>query len=283
MNLKELKDHFFKRLGDVYPVEEIQSFFYILCDSLLKYSRFEVSLNANTNIDSSIEVQFSNITERLLKQEPIQYILGETEFYGHTFKVNKYTLIPRPETEELVDWIIFQHKHLDSNLKILDIGTGSGCIPISIAKELKQAKIYAVDISEGALKVAIQNAQYNNVEVSFKQVDILQTKSLETEYDIIISNPPYVRELEKNEMKPNVLDYEPETALFVSNENPLMFYEKIAKLSLENLKAGGWLYFEINEYLPEEMENLLKDLGFLEIELKKDFRQVPRMIRCKRG
>ncbi|MGA8853811.1 MAG: HemK/PrmC family methyltransferase, partial [Christiangramia sp.] len=182
---------------------------------------------------------------------------------------NKNVLIPRPETEELVEWIISDHKKSNSELNILDIGTGTGCIPICLANELKNSKVSSSDISEEAIKVAKQNAAINNTEVSFKKVNILETKSLEQEYDIIVSNPPYVRNLERQEMHKNVLNHEPETALYVEDDNALIFYDKIARLASQALKENGLLYFEINQYLSEETKSLVENYGF-DAELKKD-------------
>ena len=224
--------------------------------------------------------QFEKALQRLLQQEPIQYVLGDTEFFGYPFQVNQHTLIPRPETEELVAWIIedmknknqanSQQKPLKSTITILDIGTGSGCIPISLAKELPQAKVSSIDVSEEALQVARKNSALNKVAVNFIQQDILKAENLQEKYDVIVSNPPYVRELEKEQMHQNVLDFEPELALFVQNDDPLIFYRKIAQLAKNALIENGKLYFEINEYLPEEMVSLLEEIGYQNIELKKD-------------
>ena len=167
-------------------------------------------------------------------------------------------------------------------LDILDIGTGSGCIAVALAKNLPRASISALDISHKAIALAKENAINNQVSVSFSDQDILDTKSLEKKYDVIVSNPPYVRQQEKKAMHTNVLAYEPSNALFVSNEDPLLFYRKIAQLAIVSLKANGWLYFEINEYLSLEMESLLDEIGFMNIEIKNDFRAVPRMIKCQK-
>ena len=282
MKLSQLKINFTTQLQGVYDREEIHSFFYILCDFFLQYSRFEVSMALDTVVSAKNITAFEMALLRLKKQQPIQYIVGHTEFYGLTFKVNKHTLIPRPETEQLVDWIISNHKHQGSGLEILDIGTGSGCIAITLAKSLIKASISGLDISEKALEVAQENAIKNQVLVSFCQKDILETTALEKKYDVVVSNPPYVRQLEKKAMSANVLDNEPGGALFVPNEDPLLFYRKIAQLALVSLQEKGWLYFEINEYLSNEMDALLNEIGFVNIEIKKDFRAVPRMIKCQK-
>ena len=282
MKLSQLKINFTTVLQGVYDKEEVHCFFYILCDFFLQYSRFEVSMALDTIVSAKNITVFEKALLRLKKQEPIQYILGTTEFYGLTFKVNKHTLIPRPETEELVDWVLSNLHDQDRVLDILDIGTGSGCIAISLAKNIPTARVSGLDISEKTLEVAQENAVKNQVLVSFCQKDILRTTSLEKKYDVIVSNPPYVRQLEKKAMNPNVLDYEPGVALFVPNEDPLLFYRKIAQLAMVSLQTRGWLYFEINEYLSKEMDVLLKEIGFANIEIKKDFREVPRMIKCQK-
>jgi release factor glutamine methyltransferase len=282
LKLHQLKINFTSQLKGVHAQEEIDSFFYILCDFFLKYSRFQTSLNLETTISEVDIAVFEMTIQRLRTQEPIQYILGETEFYGLPFKVNKHTLIPRPETEELVAWLVSEFSIQYSPIRILDIGTGSGCIAIALAKNLQKATVSAIDISEEALKVAMYNAQINQVRLDFQKEDILQTTTLLEAYDVIVSNPPYVRALEKTAMNANVLDFEPDTALFVSDEDPLVFYRKIAQLALRSLRPNGWLYFEINEYLAREIQDLLKQMGFENIELKKDFREVPRMIKCQK-
>ncbi|MGY8920623.1 MAG: peptide chain release factor N(5)-glutamine methyltransferase [Flavobacteriales bacterium] len=282
MKLSQLKINFTTVLQGVYDKEEVHCFFYILCDFFLQYSRFEVSMALDTIVSAKNITAFDMALLRLKKQEPIQYILGCTAFYGLTFKVNEHTLIPRPETEELVDWVLSNLHDQDSVLDILDIGTGSGCIAISLAKNIPTARVSGLDISEKTLEVAQENAVKNQVLVSFCKKDILKTTALKNKYDVMVSNPPYVRQLEKKAMNANVLDYEPGVALFVPNEDPLLFYRKIAQLAMVSLQTRGWLYFEINEYLSKEMDVLLKDIGFANIEIKKDFREVPRMIKCQK-
>ena len=282
MKLSQLKINFTTVLQGVYDKEEVHCFFYILCDFFLQYSRFEVSMALDTIVSAKNITAFDMALLRLKKQEPIQYILGCTAFYGLTFKVNEHTLIPRPETEELVDWVLSNLHDQDSMLDILDIGTGSGCIAISLAKNIPTARVSGLDISEKALEVAQENAVKNQVLVSFCKKDILETTALKNRYNVMVSNPPYVRQLEKKAMNANVLDYEPGLALFVPNEDPLLFYRKIAQLAMVSLQTRGWLYFEINEYLSKEMDVLLKEIGFANIEIKKDFREVPRMIKCQK-
>ncbi|MCL4140592.1 UNVERIFIED_CONTAM: hypothetical protein GTU68_019375 [Idotea baltica] len=244
----------------------------------LSLQRIDTVLQPDFIITDDLLSTFKNIINRLQKEEPIQYILGNTAFYGLPFLVNENTLIPRPETEELVEWVL---KEDEKSLKILDIGTGSGCIPISLAKNLKNASISAIDISTEALEVAKQNAALNNVAIHFIEMDILKTTSLNVKnFDIIVSNPPYVRELEKVEIKNNVLQNEPHLALFVDDENPLLFYKKIADLAKQHLSKNGLLFFEINQYLGKETVEMLHQKGFQSLELKKDLFGNDRMIKA---
>ncbi|MFZ3273231.1 MAG: peptide chain release factor N(5)-glutamine methyltransferase [Lutibacter sp.] len=279
MLIREFKRHFFSELSDLYPETEIQSFFTILVEFKLHLSRIQLALEHNFELDNDDLDFLQNALLKLKNQIPIQYIVGETAFYGLLFKVDKNVLIPRPETEELVEWIIKNHKK-DDSLKILDIGTGSGCIAISLAKNLPNAKVSALDISEEALNVAKNNAAMNQVKVDFVQADILTIEKLSTNFDIIVSNPPYVRETEKARMQQNVLSNEPHLALFVKDENPLLFYDKISELAKKHLTKNGVLYFEINQYLGMETVDLLESKGFKNVELKKDIYGVDRMVKC---
>jgi len=207
--------------------------------------------------------------------------LGKTSFYGLEFEVNSNVLIPRPETEELVDWIIRSTKYevRGTKLKVLDIGTGSGCIAISLAKNIPNAEVFAIDVSEKALATAQKNAESNQVNVTFLEKNILEIYDLEQHFDIIVSNPPYVRELEKQEIKKNVLDNEPHLALFVDDNDALIFYRKIAELAMKNLSPNGQLFFEINQYLGKEMIDLLEKMGFKNVELRKDIYGNDRMVK----
>lgn len=279
MLIQEFKRHFFQELSGLYPETEIQSFFNILVEFKLHLSRIELALQHNFELHDDDFLFLQNVLSELKYQIPIQYIIGETEFYGLPFKVDKNVLIPRPETEELVEWIVQNHKN-QHNIKILDIGSGSGCIAISLAKNLPKAKVSAIDISAEALNVAKNNAALNQVNVNFINSDILTIVELPDVFDIIVSNPPYVRELEKDQMQQNVLANEPHIALFVKNENPLLFYDKIAELAKNHLTENGVLYFEINQYLGNETVKLLKTKGFKNIEVKKDIYGVDRMMKC---
>ena len=281
MQIKEFKKYFFDALSKVYPKTEIQSFFNLLFEYKLKLSRVEIALQPETTINKN-ELDFLQKAVFYLKKEiPIQYIIGETEFYGLKFTVNKNVLIPRPETEELVDWIIASTPPNDQ-IKILDIGTGSGCIAISLAKNLPNSTVYALDISTEALKIAEQSAKKNNVFIHFFEADILNLNELQQSFNIIVSNPPYVRASEKLQMQQNVLANEPHLALFVEDNNALLFYDKIADLAKKHLSKNGQLFFEINQYLGKETVDLLQNLGFQNIELIKDVYGNDRMIECTR-
>ena len=284
MFLKTYKVHFTSELKSVFEVMEIESFFFIILKHLHQMKRIDLALNPNFEINEGDLVQWNSILKELKQEKPIQYIIGETEFYGLRFFVNENTLIPRPETEELVDWIIENQtseiRNQTSENNILDIGTGSGCIPIALKKNLPEASVYAIDISEQALAVAQKNALENKVRINFIKKNILEVTDLEKQFDIIVSNPPYVRNLEKVAIKKNVLEYEPHLALFVSDDDALLFYRKIALLAKKNLSSKGKLFFEINQYLGNETVCLLKDLGFQNIQLKKDFYGNDRMICC---
>lgn len=279
MNIRELKHRMFENLKNLYPIGEIQIFYFMLLESYGNILKTDVLLNPDLKIDKDLETNVLRAIDVLKKGKPIQYILGEAYFFSNRFLVDESVLIPRQETEELVAWIISEIPD-NQPIHILDIGCGSGCISISLAKEKPQAKVTAIDISERALAVAQQNAHMNNVEISFKQQDILQTMSLSEKYDVIVSNPPYVRICEKKEIHDNVLKYEPHLALFVSDEKPLIFYEKITELTKNALNIGGKLFFEINQYLGKETSQMIENKGFTSIELRNDLNGNPRMLKA---
>lgn len=231
----------------------------------------------NTKITEAQELNIDKIIERLQRLEPIQYILGETEFFGLPFMVDDNVLIPRPETEELVEMII--HENSSDQVNILDIGTGSGCIAISLKRHIKKAKLVGWDVSEGALEMAIKNAKLNSVDVTFSKVDVLSEYPTNEFFDVIVSNPPYIMNSEKKEMDHNVLNYEPHTALFVSDHEPLLFYNKIADIAKVILKPSGRLYFEINRAKGMETIDMLNNKGFVNIELFKDISGNDRIIK----
>lgn len=282
MKLSEIKQLFLTSLTPFFPSEEIGSFFHLLASHYLGYIRFETVINASEELTAANESHFLRALERLKQQEPIQYILGTAHFYDLELKVNKYTLIPRPESEELVQWIIDDVKRISEKpIQILDIGTGSGCIAIALAKHLDGASVSALDISSEALEVARTNAERLEVNIDCIQADILSVNTLPQQYDLIVSNPPYVRQLEKKAMNKNVLRFEPEQALYVSDEDPLLFYRTIAQLARMNIVEGGALYFEINEYLSKEMERMLKDEGYTSVALRNDMYGKPRMMKAQ--
>ena len=278
MRIKLLKEKFIQRLLPVYDAMEAESFFYLALEQWQQLKRIDLALQPELEFSEVQLLQWERLQLDLLQQQPIQYLLGQTEFCGLKFEVTPSTLIPRPETEELVSLIVKEHPQFTGRL--LDIGTGSGCIAISLAHQLPNAQVTAIDVSPEALVIASKNAIQNNVEVAFVLEDILQTEELTASYDIIVSNPPYVRELEKKEIQPNVLEYEPHLALFVSDDDPLLFYRKIAQLAKKSLLPNGQLYFEINQYLGQETVELLLDLNFTEIQLLKDFYGNDRMVCC---
>ncbi|WP_074977400.1 peptide chain release factor N(5)-glutamine methyltransferase [Zhouia amylolytica] len=279
MRLKDIQDIFHKELDDLYDFKEVNRFFYLLLDHNFDIQRIDIILEPDKVISKKEETIIFKALDDLKLQKPIQQILGVAYFYGLKFRVNNETLIPRPETEELVDWIIRDCKDKIKPLKILDIGTGSGCIAITLSKNIPLVEVTAIDISRKALDIAKENALNNHVDINFLQADILKLESLLGEYDIIVSNPPYVRYLEKEQMKSNVVDFEPHAALFVPDQDPLLFYKQIAWLSSNHLNQEGNLYFEINQYLAKDTTDMLDEFGFKNTIVKKDLSGNDRMIR----
>ena len=282
MLLKEIKNIYHLELDPLFPKEEVDSFFYLVIDHYLGLERFVLAMQPNLVVSKDNEEPLFYALSQLKLERPIQYILGKAHFCDLEFGVDENVLIPRPETEELVYWILneVQQGTRQERLRILDIGTGSGCIAISLAKNLPNAKVYALDISKKALQIAQQNAVDNKVDIVFLEADILSMEGFKDKFDVIVSNPPYVRELEKKEMKNNVLEHEPGLALFVSDGDPLIFYKKITLFALNHLKTSGMLFFEINQYLGEEMKQLLEAGNFSEIELRKDMFGNNRMLKA---
>lgn len=264
-------------LANVYSDGEIKALTRIIATELLGVAQMAFYLKDDIVLTAEQEALLNNTIERLKKQEPIQYILGYSDFCGLRFKVTPATLIPRPETSELVEWIASETA---GNCNILDIGTGSGCIAVSLAHKLPQSKISAWDISPDALAVATENSKTNGCTIAFEEVDILAYEPTDEQFDIIVSNPPYIKENEKEAMHSNVLDWEPHTALFVPDSDPLLFYRAIAKKGLTLLKPGGRLYFEINRAHGKETIEMLAALGYTSIDLRKDFAGNDRMIRA---
>jgi release factor glutamine methyltransferase len=312
MQLTTYRTQFVNSLSAGVDEAEAQSFFYLVVEQVHQLKRIDLALEPTYTITEAQWQQWESIRLRLLNQEPIQYILGSTSFYGLPFKVNPAVLIPRPETEELVEWILKSFKFIPQSLhqsayassqvssfrdsfnqahhlppttyfpKFLDIGTGSGCIAIALAKNLPEAQVSALDVSAKALEIARLNTQQNGVQINFICQNILETTKLDQQFEVIVSNPPYVRELEKHEILPNVLEHEPHLALFVADEDPLLFYRKIGELAFESLTPTGSLFVEINQYLGEASLLLFRQIGFTQVELKKDLYGNDRMIRASR-
>ena len=282
MQVSEIKNIFHLELDGLYAKEEVDSFFFLFLEKYINIDRFGLVMQPNLVLTKEEENPFFTGLSELKKERPIQYIIGETTFMDSLLKVNENVLIPRPETEELVQWLI-DDVGATSELKILDIGTGSGCIAVSLAKNLQNSKVYALDVSKEAIHLAKENAVLNGVEINFINADILTSSlDLDLSFDIIISNPPYVREIEKEEIHNNVKNYEPSLALFVSDANPLIFYEAIAEFSKKHLSKDGKLYIEINQYLGEETKALFENKNFNKVILKKDIFDNHRMIRCEK-
>ena len=278
--VKDIRKYYCKQLCSIYDEEEANAMILILFEHYFKIDRVRMALEPELRLSESEMLTFHFAVKDLLKNKPLQYIIGETEFCDLKFKVNENVLIPRPETSELVHLITkSQQPTANSQLSILDIGTGSGCIAISLAKQLPQSQVYALDISEKALCIAKENANINNIDIRFIHDDILSLRNkIETKFDIIVSNPPYVRDLEKAEMRDNVLNWEPHNALFVSDNDPLIFYRNILLFAKNNLKENGEVWFEINEYLGKEMTDLCLEMGFSNVNIYKDFREKERFL-----
>jgi release factor glutamine methyltransferase len=282
MLLKEIKDIYHKELDEIYPKEEVDSMFYLMIEHFLGLERFILAIDPGIIITKGEEQHMFEGLSKLRQEQPIQYILGETTFMDLKIMVNESVLIPRPETEELVNWVLDDLEKSDESIKLIDIGTGSGCIAIALSKLNPNIKATAIDISKSALEVARNNALVNDVNIKFVQADILKTTSLGERYNIIVSNPPYVRGKEIGNMRNNVLQNEPHLALFVPDEDPLLFYRAIAQLAVDDLAQNGVLYLEINQYLGADVKGLLKEFNFSDIELRKDIFGNDRMIKARK-
>lgn len=261
-------------LSDIYDERESIAIAKNYLADRLHIDRMKLSLNTEIAFDESL---LRHDLRQLVNGTPYQHVVGFTIFYGRKFLTNKHALIPRPETEELVDWIVKDNKV--SAPSILDIGTGTGCIPISLKGEITNASCTGVDVSEEALKVAKNNAAKNEMDIEFLKVDILKENLIENAFDIIVSNPPYIPNADRALMHKNVIDYEPDIALFVDDDSPLVFYHAIAEKAVSSLKTGGNLYFEIHENFGAEVCQLLSSLGYSDIELRKDLQGKDRMVR----
>lgn len=263
-------------LSDIYPRGEVDGFVKIIFRQLLNYESVDILLRKDNILPEFIPEKITKVVKDLQNHRPIQYIFGTAYFHGHNFHVDGSTLIPRPETEELVDMIIKDNP--GSDLSVLDCGTGSGCIAISLAIGMRFANVEAIDISEDALKVASGNAVALKAKVRFGKQDILDMPQVSEKYDIIVSNPPYIGECERLSMDSNVLDYEPDTALFVPDNDPLVFYRKIAEFGVTALKPGGRIYYEINSRFPEEMRSMMMKLGYRDISVIRDMQGLYRFL-----
>lgn len=282
ITIQDIKNKAKDQLSSVYNSQEINKLLFMLFESRLNMSSAQVLAFSDTKVSQSDYNQISNDLNCLAQHEPIQYILGFEWFYDLKFKVNKHVLIPRPETEELVKWILDDYG--TQSIKLVDIGTGSGCIPITLAYNEPDWNVSAVDVSRQALKMALSNAKENRVAVKFIEQDMLadDLAALPQGLDVVVSNPPYVKNAEKLLMHKNVLEFEPHLALFVDDNDPLIFYRKIANYAFSSLKKGGAIYFEINEALAKETSELLGQIGFEEIQVRKDLFDRNRMVKaCK--
>jgi release factor glutamine methyltransferase len=278
LKIKELQQNISLRLSSFLFEGEVRAVVNLVMEHFTGCNSLFINLNPQTEVDVFTVNRINEAVNHLLKNEPVQYALGETVFCKLPFMVSDSVLIPRPETEELVFWVI---KENQKALKVLDICTGSGCIAVSLAKNIKNSSVYAVEISKEALNMAQKNAELNDVEVNFMQYDIFSSDflySMDMKFDVIVSNPPYVRDMEKSCMHSRVLDYEPHIALFVDDEHPLLFYHKILQFGKTHLSSGGKLYFEINENYGNEMIDLYENYGYTNVRLKQDIHGKDRMI-----
>ena len=297
--LGSIQQQFLQELSSLYEQDEIKSIFQIVLLDRLGISKAKFLLEKDMVLDAQQLHSLQQVLSQLKSAKPVQHILGKAPFYGMEFLVTEDTLIPRPETEELVDLIVkdfqFIAKDLQSgikkipagesvNLQIIDIGTGSGCIAIALQKNLSHAQTMAVELSPEAIAVAKENAVKNGVDINFRCLDILEWEVVfqDEEFDIIVSNPPYITQDEKKEMHDNVLQFEPHSALFVEDDAPLLFYDHISSFAKKHLKADGVLYFEINQYLAKETQDMIFKKGFSEVRIINDLNGVPRMIKAKK-
>ena len=284
--METVKDVFTKyrtALQPLYDAQEADAIVLTVLKEVTGQSNAYLKAFPEYEITADVQTKLRQILDQLITGKPLQYVLGHTEFYGLPFKVNPSVLIPRPETEELVNWVLNSNLP-PSAINILDIGTGSGCIAISLKKNLPNSPVWAMDVSATALKTAKENAALNSVKVNFIEADVLNSTQtfnlLPSTFNLLISNPPYVTPTDKQLMHTNVTDFEPHSALFVSQEDPLLFYKAIADLAIEKLVKGGLLFFEINESYGNEMLSMLTNKGFKEIELRKDMSGRDRMIKA---
>lgn len=288
MTLNEARTVLTKELKNIYDKDEVSNIIDLVLEHITGLPRIEQVKNKIPYLTCTQLEDLDSITERLKTNEPVQYVLGEAWFAGMKFKVNKNVLIPRPETEELVDWLVkevnAQRPMLNVQCSIIDIGTGSGCIAISIKKRLPDADVSAIDVCSEALFTATENAIVHNTEINFTLLDFLDEEKWSElgNFDIIVSNPPYVKQTEKNSMHERVVSFEPPLALFVPDNDTLLFYRKLSGFAVNHLKPGGVFYAEINEALGNEIVDLFKSAGFTDVQLRKDMQRKDRMIKGTR-
>ncbi|WP_312138931.1 peptide chain release factor N(5)-glutamine methyltransferase [Sphingobacterium sp.] len=281
VTLLKIRQEFVEKLGNIYDADEAKTLSQIAVEAVTGWNRMQQNMQLHTTLDKEVVNALNDMLQTLRAGKPIQHILGRAPFYHMDFTVNRHTLIPRPETEELVELILTDHNGKE-NLKVVDIGTGTGCIAISLQKHLSNAMTTAVDISSDALEVARENAKRLGVAIDFRCLDILEWELTfgEGQFDIIVSNPPYITQTEMRDMHQNVFQYEPHTALFVPEEAPLLFYDYIADFALSHLAPQGTLYFEINQYLAEETKALMLKKGFSTAKIFSDINNVPRLLKA---
>lgn len=276
-------DYIARELRDIYTQSEVKILSRLVLREVAGWTSAEVATRKDTELSATERLKLKEIVSRLKKNEPYQYIFGHAEFYGLSFYVNRFTLIPRPETEELVEWMLYE-LNAQTAYKILDVGTGSGCIAIALAKKLPNAQIYACDISREALAVANKNAEKHGVKVQFFPMDILNPEPLVHQWDVIVSNPPYITESEKKSMERVVLDFEPHQALFVPDDDAMLFYRHITMFAKDYLKKNGRIFFELNREKASTARALLENNGFSPVMVKKDISGNDRMLcaqKCK--
>ncbi len=278
--MQDITQYIRNELNLLYTPSEIRTLTHMILEQVAGLSAADILAGKLNDLSNDNIAKIEEMTQRLKKSEPIQYVLGEAHFYNRTFKVTPDVLIPRPETEELIEWIVGDAH--GTTPQLFDIGTGSGCIAITLAKELPGATVHACDISAKALTIAQYNAKHNDAPITIRQQDILTDKNSPIQYDIIVSNPPYITQSEQQAMSSNVLSYEPHLALFIPDDDPLLFYRHIAQYATEHLTNNGALYFEINAYNGAETVELLHKLGFRNVTLRNDISGNPRMIKANK-
>ncbi len=271
--IRNIREEYVATLSGIYDHAEVISIFRILCYEYLGLKPALTVFSLDESISAMALERMNNALIELLNNKPVQYIIGKADFFDLSLKVTEGVLIPRPETEELVKWILDDYSAI-RDINILDIGTGSGCIAISLKKNIPDSKVHAMDVSNSALKCASENALLHDIEIEFIKINILNENLWGTlpGYDIIVSNPPYVRYSERKFMRSNVIDYEPASALFVDNSDPMIFYRKVMEFSGDHLNAGGKIYFELNEITGRELPELAEKYGYIDVEIRTDLR-----------